>query len=82
MFTAIAVVRNLRGEPAPRLGLGTEKGAYEVLEDLRAALTDRDCGLAISPLLPTSEQALKGGGRNLAVYGISFKTSCREQIGS
>jgi phage gp37-like protein len=79
-FNAVALVRNLRGEPAPRHGQGVEKGVYEVLEDVRAALTGRDCGIQIDPLLPVSEQAITGA-RDLAVYGISFRTRCRTQIG-
>jgi phage gp37-like protein len=78
-FTVIAAVRNLRGEPAPRLGAAGETGVYEVLESIRTALTGQDCGIAIEPLLPVSEKAVSGS-RDLAVYGIRFKTRCRAVI--
>ena len=67
------------GRPSPRHGAAGEKGVYEVLEDVRAALTGQDCGIAIEPLLPVSDKAISGS-RDLAVYGIRFKTRCRAVI--
>lgn len=72
----LAVVRNVRGQVAVRHGRGGEKGAYEVLEDIRAALSGQICGVEMQPLVPLSESAVTGAG-DLAVYEILFRTVCR-----
>jgi phage gp37-like protein len=76
LFTIIAVVENLRGDVAARHGQGPHKGAYELLEDIRISLSNHSCGLNIDPLTPLSEEAISGNEK-MAVYGISFRTSCR-----
>lgn len=75
-FSVIVVVRNLRGDGAVRHGAQGEKGVYEVLEDVRAALTNQSCGVEIDPLAPVSEGAV-AGSRDFAVYEILFKTRSR-----
>ncbi|MFZ2447496.1 MAG: phage protein Gp37 [Syntrophobacteraceae bacterium] len=76
VFGVIVVVRNLRGDSAVRHGAGDEKGIYEVLEDVRAALSNQSCGVDMDPLAPLSEEAV-AGGRDFAVYEILFTTRCR-----
>lgn len=76
VFGVIAVVRNLRGDSAVRHGAAGEKGIYQVLEDVRAALSRQSCGIDIDPFAPVSEEAV-AGSRDFAVYQIIFKTRCR-----
>ncbi|MEM5789842.1 MAG: Gp37 family protein [Syntrophobacteraceae bacterium] len=76
VFNVLVVVRNLRGETAARHGVAGEKGVYDVLDDVRATLTDQSCGLAMDPLLPMSEEGV-AGSKDLAIYAIAFKTRCR-----
>lgn len=75
-FELLCMTRNLRGEDKARRGQGTEKGAYTLLNDVRAALTEQACGLTIDPLLPSSH-ALVGMTASLAAYAIRFGTRCR-----
>jgi phage gp37-like protein len=76
LFNVFVMTRNARGDEAARHGRGDEKGVYELLEAVRGALTGRDCGLHIDPLLPRAEQAIDGD-QHFSVYGISFETRCR-----
>ncbi len=76
IFGVIVVVRNLRSESAVRHGSAEEKGVYELLEDVRAALCGQSCGMEMDPLAPVSEQAV-AGSRDFAVYEILFGTRCR-----
>lgn len=76
VFNVLVVVRNLRGDEAARHGVAGEKGVYDVLEDVRGALTNNNCGVEIDPLLPISEEGI-AGSKDLAVYGIAFKTRSR-----
>lgn len=76
IFNVLVVVRNLRGDSAARHGAAGEKGVYDVLEDVRSALSDQACGLSIDPLLPVSEEGI-AGSKDLAVYGMAFRTRCR-----
>lgn len=78
-FAVIAVVANERGDEATRHGSGTVKGVYQVLDDIRAALTYQTVGLDIEPLMPTAMQAVTGT-ESLAVYGITFETRCEDTI--
>jgi len=78
-FTIVAVVANYRGEEAVRHGMGAEKGVYDLLHDIRAALSDQDCGIEIDPLLPLREGAIDGSG-SLQIYGITFQTRCRATL--
>lgn len=78
-FLVVVVVRNLRDNEAVRHGRAGEKGIYDLLEDVRAALTDTDCGIEIDPLLPEAEEPI-AGTTDLAVYGISFGTKCRATL--
>ena len=75
-FGVIVIVRNFRGETELRHGGAGEKGAYEVLEDVREALSGQSCGIEMDPLEPVSEQAV-AGSRDFAVYEVLFKTKCR-----
>jgi len=76
IFSVILVVRNERGDEAARHGQGAEIGVYRLLDDVRAALTDQSCGLAIDPLLPQSEQVIDGTD-HVAIYGLTVSTRCR-----
>jgi phage gp37-like protein len=73
VFLVIAVAKSARGGDAPRHGAGGDKGAYDMIEDVRAALSGERCGLAISALLPVLEECI-GTGPDIAIYGIQFRT--------
>ena len=75
-FIVILMAKSLRGDKAARHGQGSEKGVYEMLEDTRAALTGQKCGLDIDELLPIDEDGIEGT-KEMAAYGIRFKTRCR-----
>ncbi len=75
-FGVIAAVRNLRGDSAVRHGAGGERGVYQVLEDIRVALSGQSCGIDMEPLSPVSEEAMAGSS-DFALYQILFKTRCR-----
>jgi len=76
-FSVIVVAKNVRGGDEARHGKGSEKGAYDMIEDVRAALTGNSCGLDITGLLPDREEAI-AGDKEIAVYGIKFRTRCEE----
>lgn len=76
LFAVAVVVRNFRAESSVRHGSPGEKGAYEVLEDVRRVLSGQACGVEMEPLLPVSEEAV-AGSREFAVYKIIFRTRCR-----
>lgn len=76
VFGVVAAVRNLRGDSAVRHGAAGEKGIYQVLEDIRAALSGQSCGIDMDPLSPVSEEGV-AGSRDFALYQILFKTRCR-----
>lgn len=78
-YTVIVVVRNRRGNEAARRGAGQEIGAYQVLDDIRLALTHQTLGLGIDPLMPESIQGI-AGSESVAVYGITFETRCEDTI--
>jgi phage gp37-like protein len=78
-FSVIVMAKNLRGDRAARHGKGSEKGVYEMLEDVRAALTNQACGLDIDPLLPIDEEPLEGS-EEMAAYAIRFRTRCRTTL--
>jgi phage gp37-like protein len=75
-FAVVVVAENLRGEAEARRGQGAAKGAYDLLDDVRAALSDNAVGLAIDPLLPIDENAIENTER-AAVYAIRFATRTR-----
>jgi phage gp37-like protein len=75
-FNVIVVAKNVRGDEQARHGRGAEIGAYELLDNVRVALSNQACGLDIDPLLPTGEDAIETT-KAAAIYGISFKTRCR-----
>lgn len=76
IFAVIVMAKNLRGDIAARHGQGAEKGAYEMLEDVRETLTGQKCGLDIDELLPLDEGPTEGT-EAVAQYGIRFGTRCR-----
>lgn len=76
LFGVVAAVRNLRGESALRHGSTGQKGIYEVLEDVRSALSEQSCGIDVEPFAPVTEEAFSGT-RDFAVYEILFRTGCR-----
>jgi len=75
-FTVVAMAKNYRGEKEARHGKLTEKGAYNIMDDVRAALTNHAVGLDIDPLFPMDESELDGG-ESVATYGVVFRTKCR-----
>jgi phage gp37-like protein len=80
-ISVITMTENLRGQEEVRHGFGSEKGAYDLLDDVRDALSDQTCGLDIYPLLPEEENIL-GGDENFAVYGIRFRSQHRYDLSS
>jgi phage gp37-like protein len=76
VFDVVCMASNARGDEAARHGDGTGKGAYDVMEDVRAALTNQSCGLNIDPLLPESEEHIEGD-QKMAIYAVTFRTRCR-----
>ncbi len=76
VFNVFVMAGSMRGDEASRHGCGTESGVYTLLDDVRAALTNHDCGLDIDPLRPKTEHAVDGD-RYYSIYAISFETRCR-----
>lgn len=79
VFAVIVMTCNFQGDHAARHGFGSDPGVYDLLDSVRAALTEESCGLDIDPLLPVSEGAIDGS-REASMYGIRFETRCREMI--
>jgi len=75
-FAVIVVAKNLRGEAEARRGQGATKGAYDLLDEVRAALSNNAVGLAIDPLLPVDETAIENTEKS-AAYAIRFATRVR-----
>ncbi|WAC06582.1 MAG: Gp37 family protein [Thermodesulfobacteriota bacterium] len=75
-FAVIVVAKNLRGEEEARRGQGTTKGAYDLLDDARATLSNNAVGLTIDPLLPVDETAIENTEKS-AAYAIRFATRTR-----
>ncbi len=74
IFSVLVSVKNFQGEERARHGDNTDKGAYEILRDLDAALTNNKVGLEeIDPLFAMDEGALAGNKSN-AIYYINFET--------
>ena len=76
IFGVIVMAKNYRGDAAARQGQGDTKGAYDLLEDVRAELVDNDLGLDIDPLMPVDESPLETQ-IDQAAYVIRFETSQR-----
>lgn len=70
IFTIIVADRNLRGNVESR---GGSTGAYQMLEDLRWALWDKDLGLEINPFVLLKEEALINN-RQLAAFAADYQT--------
>ena len=77
-FIVIIVQRNFVSQKRLLHGTATSKGVYEVLDDVRNALTDETCGVAIQPLTPVDDQGLEAT-RDVVVWGFSFQTRARAQ---
>jgi len=77
-FGVIVFARNPRGERAARRGGpgATEVGAYEMLEDARAALHNSDLGLNILSCRAAREEALDIGA-NYAAYSLYLEVEWR-----
>lgn len=78
IFTILAMAKSARAGDAPRHGEASEKGVYDLLEDIRSALTNQTVGLDISGLLPVDEEAIEGT-KDLAIYGIRFQARCENE---
>jgi phage gp37-like protein len=74
IFGIIVMAKNYRGDEAARQGQGGTKGAYDLLEDVRAELTNNDLELDIDPLMPVDESPLETQ-LDQAAYVIRFETS-------
>lgn len=69
-FTVIVCAKNLRGGEKARKDA---HGAYAMVKDVLAALTNRDFGLDLERLRPV-RAALVFAGVGIAVYGVDFQT--------
>ncbi len=79
-FAAIVIARNLRGGGAARKGGGpSEVGAYDMLEDVKAALKGKSLGLDIGPIKPKRETNI-GADSHTAIYAIEFETYFHEEL--
>jgi len=72
-FSILLCAQSLRGKGEARRGL---VGVYQMLDDLRSALTNNVLALNIDPLLPTREAA-EVNTKNFSAYSMEFKTRCR-----
>jgi phage gp37-like protein len=72
----VIVQRNFIGQKRLLHGDAINRGIYDILEDVRAALTDQTCGLSIFPLTPVDDQGLEAT-RDVVVWGLSFHTRAR-----
>ena len=75
-FNIVIVQRNFNGQRRLLHGDGAKKGVYDVLKDVRIALTDQALGLAIWPFTPIDDQPLEAT-RDVVVWGFSFHTRAR-----
>jgi phage gp37-like protein len=73
-FTLLVVTKNLRGEEEARKGDGAKRGAYEVMEDVKAVLVNNTLGMDVEALrwLRTN---LVLSGEQATVYAMDFYTS-------
>ena len=76
IFAVIVMAKNLRGDVAARHGKGSEKGTYEMLDDVRVTLSGQKCGLDIDELIPLDEGPVEGTETG-SLYSIRFETRCR-----
>jgi phage gp37-like protein len=70
-FSVLAAARSLRSEERARK---KDHGAYDIITDVKAALTNRRLGLDMEKLRPF-RTSLVYAGRTVVVYGIDFGTS-------
>jgi len=75
-FSILVCAQSLRGKGEARRGL---VGAYQMLDDLRKTLTNKNLGLNIDPLLPVREAA-EVNTKNFSAYSMEFKTRCRYNL--
>lgn len=73
VFSALIVVKNLRGDEGARHGDSVDKGVYDIMKDIEDTLTNNKLDLDIEPLFSTDEGALTGSKSN-AIYYINFET--------
>jgi|Deesub1362A_J573_1020465.scaffolds.fasta_scaffold00740_18 phage gp37-like protein len=75
-FSVLVAAKNLRGNRAVRKGGSApdDRGAYDLINDVLAALTNKTFGLEIERLKPL-RVSLVFISRVIAVYGIDFQTS-------
>ena len=73
VFSILACAQNLRGKGTAR------RGVYDMLEDLRAALVGKNCGLDMDPLLRSSPK-IEINTKNFSAYSMDFKTRRRNAL--
>lgn len=72
-FSILVCSQSMRGQGQARRGA---VGTYQMLDDLKAALTGNRCGLEITGLAPTKERA-EINTKLFSAYSLEFKTTCR-----
>jgi hypothetical protein len=70
-FSVLVAAKDLRGSEEARK---KSQGAYDLVKDVLAALTNKNFGLDIERLRPV-RVSLVYIGRGVAVYGMDFQTS-------
>ena len=77
-FVVVAGARSVRSESAARKGSASIVGAYRLLADARAALLQKDFGLAIDPLAPGRIRTIINGktaANAIAAYAMEWYTA-------
>lgn len=77
IFSILVCSQSLRGAGEARRNISI--GTYKMLYDLRKALSGKNCGLDIDPLLPQSAAA-EVNTKSFSAYSIRFKTRCRHTL--
>jgi phage gp37-like protein len=75
-FAVLVVIKNYVSMKTLLHGDGSHKGAHEVLADVIGLFSGSDLDLQMEPFEPINDEAISGN-RNVAVYGITFKTRSR-----
>lgn len=72
-FSILVCAQSMRGSGQARRG---SIGTYQMMDDLRSALTGKRLDLEIDPLFPVSETA-EVNTKMFSAYSMRFKTKCR-----
>lgn len=76
-YFLIAAAQNLRGAKEAKLGgVGSEKGAYDVIEDLRLLFAGKELSLpsstGVKPICILGDVAFEGTQRDLVAYSLEL----------